>query len=76
MKYTFEGEKNWDGNDLQAYKWAWITVTKENDVEAIAVRDLPKAMIAFVSAENLEEFDKRQLHIMRILDMKVLPDVL
>ena len=76
MKYTSEGvPEDWDGKDWQTYQWGMITVFKENDLKDIAVGDLTKAMLATASAENQEEFAKKQLKIMRRIGTSVPPEV-
>ncbi|GMF44617.1 unnamed protein product [Phytophthora fragariaefolia] len=75
MKYTNEGvPKNWNGKDWQTYKWAMMNVFKEN--KDIAVGDLTKAMLASANAEKQEEFEVKQLKIMRLIGTSVPPDVL
>ncbi|GMF30294.1 unnamed protein product [Phytophthora fragariaefolia] len=69
MKYTSEGvPKNWNGKDWHTYKWAMMNVFKENDLNDIAVGDLTLAMLATASAEIKEEFNKKQIKIMRMIE--------
>ncbi|KAE9004710.1 hypothetical protein PF011_g12335 [Phytophthora fragariae] len=77
MKYTSKGvPKNWNGKDWHTYKWAMMNVFKENDLKDIAVGDLTLAMLATASAEKKEEFNKKQIKIMRMIGTSVPPEVL
>ncbi|ETN20473.1 hypothetical protein PPTG_03470 [Phytophthora nicotianae INRA-310] len=77
LKYSSEGVlKNWNGKDWQTYKWALMHVFKEQDLKDIAVGDLTKAMLTTASAEKKEEFEKKQLKIMRLIGTSVPADVL
>ncbi|GMF23949.1 unnamed protein product [Phytophthora fragariaefolia] len=74
MKYTSEEvPKNWNGKDWHTYKWAMMNVFKENDLKAIAVGDLTLAMLATASAEKKEEFNKKQIKIMRMIGTSAPP---
>ena len=52
------------------------TVFKEKDLKDITVGGLTKAMLATASAEKLEEFEKREIHIIRIIGTSGPPKIL
>ncbi|OWY98943.1 Multidrug resistance protein ABC transporter [Phytophthora megakarya] len=75
LKYMNEGiPKNCDGRDWQTYKWAMEIVFKEKGLEAIAEGKLQKAALS--DAKNEDEFDQKEMKIMRMVGTSVPPEIL